>query len=246
MTSPQEPAENQAIEVFFSYAHEDEELRDRLARHLSLLERQQVIRAWHDRDITGGAEWQQTIEQQLNSAQIILLLVSSDFIASDFCWSVELERAMQRHEEGAARVIPIILRAVDWRGAPFSKLGAFPKDGKPITSWNNQDEAFADIAEGIRRAVESFKKPHIGDFAPSTALTNGKRRRLEDKLRDLQQEWDQRSELLRQLREALGFETSIPHKIQLRYQIQQEEAQLEKIDNRLTETEQILGGLNDA
>jgi hypothetical protein len=140
------------IEVFYSYSHKDETLRDELNKHLTLLKRQGTIRDWHDREITGGQEWSGQIDRHLNSAGIILLLVSSDFIASDYCWDVEVKRALERHDAGDAAVIPVILRAVDWHSAPFGKLQAFPKDGKPVTSWANQDEAFTDIAKGIRRA----------------------------------------------------------------------------------------------
>ena len=147
---------NQVIEVFFSYAHEDEQLRDELAKHLKLLERQKVITAWYDREITAGTEWSGKIDEHLESAKIILLLVSADFLASDYCWDVEVKRAMERHETKEARIIPIILREVDWKGAPFGKLQALPRDAEPVTNWSNRDRAFADIARGIRRAVYEF------------------------------------------------------------------------------------------
>lgn len=148
---------NQAIEIFFSYAHEDEKLRNELAKHLKLLERQKVISSWYDRDITAGDDWKQEIQQHLQTAQVILLLISADFLASDFCWGVELAQAMTRHENKQALVIPVILREVDWQGAPFGKLQALPKNAKPVTNWSNQDQAFTDIARGIRKAVEKFK-----------------------------------------------------------------------------------------
>ena len=153
---PMSKPENQAIEVFFSYARKDKDLRDELAKHLKLLVRQKVIKTWHDSDITAGGEWEREIEKQLNSAQIILLLISADFMDSDFCWSVELERAMERHEAREARVIPIILREVDWKSAIFSKLVALPTNAKSVTSWANQDQAFTDITKGIRRVVEEL------------------------------------------------------------------------------------------
>ncbi|BAZ28701.1 hypothetical protein NIES4074_11350 [Cylindrospermum sp. NIES-4074] len=148
--------ENRAIEVFFSYAHEDERLRNELAKHLKLLERQQVIKSWFDRDITAGNEWEKEIEKQLNAAQVILLLISPDFLASDFCWSVELKRAMERHEAREACVIPIILREVDWHSAPFGKLQALPKNAEPVTNWANQDQAFTDISRGISKVVKEL------------------------------------------------------------------------------------------
>src|SRR5262249_49361528 len=142
--------------VFFSYAHEDEGLRDAIAKHLGLLERQRIIAGWYDRRITGGAEWADAIDDHLRTAQIILLLISSAFFASDYCYDVELRHALVRHEAGEARVIPIILRPVDWHSAPFGKLQALPKDGRAVTLWTNQDEAFLDIACGIRSVAEEL------------------------------------------------------------------------------------------
>lgn len=147
---------NQVIEVFFSYAHEDEQLRDELAKHLKLLERPKVITAWYDREITAGTEWSGKIDKHLESAKIILLLVSADFLASDYCYDVELKRAMERHEANEARVIPVILREVNWKGAPFGKLQALPRNAEAVTNWSNRDQAFTDIARGIGRAVEEL------------------------------------------------------------------------------------------
>jgi hypothetical protein len=144
------------IEVFISYSHKDEALRDQLGTHLSLLKREGVIDEWHDRRIGAGQEWAGEIDEHLNSAAVVLLLVSADFLASDYCYDLEMKRALQRHDAGDARVIPVILRSVDWRGAPFAKLQALPKDGKPVTSWPNQDEAFTDVARGIRSVVEKL------------------------------------------------------------------------------------------
>ena len=111
-----------SIEVFYSYSHEDEELRQQLENHLSILRRQGVITDWHYRQIGAGREWEGEIDAHLNTAHVILLLISSDFIASDYCYDVEMQRAMERHEAGEARVIPVILRPVDWEAAPFSHL----------------------------------------------------------------------------------------------------------------------------
>ena len=158
-TSP--PIPQGTIQVFFSYAHEDERLRDELAKHLSLLENQNVITGWHDRQIPAGNEWAEAIDAHLDSAQIILLLISADFMASKYCYGTEMKRAMTRHKTGEARVIPIILRPVDWYSAPFGMLQALPRDGRPVTSWPNQDEAFFDIARGIRNVVKQIA---ISDF----------------------------------------------------------------------------------
>lgn len=143
--------------IFFAYAHEDEDLRDELEKHLTDLKRQGVIATWHDRKIGAGKEWESEIDPHLNTAPVILLLISPDFIASDYCMNVEVKRAMERHEDGEARVIPVILRPVDWKSAPFGKLKALPTDGNPVTSWPDRDEAFFDVAQGIRAAVMELR-----------------------------------------------------------------------------------------
>lgn len=153
----------QPIEVFFSYAHEDEELRDQLEKHLSTLKKNGFIAGWHDRKIGAGEEWEGQIDKHINSAKIILLLVSADFLASDYCYDVEMRRAIERHEAGEARIIPIILRDVDWVGVPFSSFKMLPSDAKPLTTWENRDRAFADVARGIRKAVEDIIKERQQD-----------------------------------------------------------------------------------
>lgn len=139
--------------VFFSYTHVDESLRDQLEIHLSLMKREGLISAWHDRRIVAGDNLDDSIDEQLEKADIILLLVSANFIASEYCFATEMTHSLERHRAGEARVIPVILRACDWHSAPFGKLNAVPTDGRPVTSWANQDEAFADIAKSIRKAV---------------------------------------------------------------------------------------------
>jgi hypothetical protein len=145
-----------SIEIFYSYSRKDEGLRDELNKHLALLKRQNLITGWYDREISSGEDFEGEIAEHLNKAQIILLLVSSDFIASDYCYSIEMMRALERRGTREARVIPIILRPVDWHSAPFGKLKALPKDGKAITTWVNRDEAFLDVAKGIRKIVEDL------------------------------------------------------------------------------------------
>ncbi len=144
------------VEVFCSYAHEDESLQQELKIHLSALQRLGRISFWHDRLIAPGTDWAQAIDHHLTSASVILLLISSDFLASDYCYSIEMGRALARQQAGEARVIPILLRPVDWTGMPFAHLQVLPTDAKPITSWRNRDEAFADVAAGIRRAIEDL------------------------------------------------------------------------------------------
>lgn len=139
--------------VFFSYSHKDEELRDQLEVHLAMLKRQGFIEAWHDRRIPAGDNLDDAISEKLEEADIILLLVSPDFLASEYCYAVEMERAMERHRAGEARVIPVILRRSDWHDAPFGKLNATPPDGKPIRSYADLDEAFHDVTKAIKAAL---------------------------------------------------------------------------------------------
>lgn len=149
-------SQSHGLGLFFSYSHKDERLRDKLAEHLRALERQQVISTWHDRRISAGTEWAGQIDNHLNTANIILLLVSAAFLNSDYCYDIELQRALERHAAGEARVIPVILRPCDWTHTAFAKLQALPADGKPVTTWSNRDEAFLNITQGIRRVAQEL------------------------------------------------------------------------------------------
>ncbi len=143
--------------LFFSYSHKDEVLRDTLQTHLEMLRRSGAIETWHDRMIRAGDELDEAIDRNMEDADVILLLVSSDFLASSYCFDVEVKRAMERHEAGTARVIPVILRPCDWQeDTPFKKLLAAPKDGRPITKWPNEDEAFLDVVKQIRAALKAI------------------------------------------------------------------------------------------
>lgn len=142
--------------VFFSYSHADEALRDQLEKQLAMLKRQGLIESWHDRRIIAGNEVDNEISAQMEGADIILLLVSSDFLASDYCYEREMTRALERHHAGVAKVIPVILRACDWHAAPFGRLLATPPDGKPVTQWPDRDQAFLEVAKSIRSAVEEI------------------------------------------------------------------------------------------
>ncbi len=167
-----------SVSIFFCYAHEDEDLLNKLKRHLWPLQRQGLIAVWHDRDISAGTEWEQEISQHLNAAQIILLLVSPDFMYSEYCYGVEMQRAIERHQRGEARVIPVIMRPVYWQGI-LGHLQALPTDAKPVRSWSDVDEAFYNVAEGIRTVVEQLsvklavqagEKQHV-QFSTSSVVT---------------------------------------------------------------------------
>jgi energy-coupling factor transporter ATP-binding protein EcfA2 len=154
MTDVAQEQDQQSVDVFVSYSHEDEALRRELETHLTSLKRQGHIRSWHDRQVAAGQNWADEIDSHIESADLILLLISPAFLASDYCWGVEVERALERHENGDARVIPVVLRPVDWVTAPFSKLQALPQDGKPVTTWQDRDMAYLSVVQGLRAAVE--------------------------------------------------------------------------------------------
>jgi tetratricopeptide (TPR) repeat protein len=151
MSSESKPAA--AIELFYSYSHKDERLCELLATHLKALQRSGLIRSWYDRRIDPGAAWSEQIQRAMERAGIILLLISPDFIASDYCYEIELPFAMKRHESGESVVIPILLRPVLYQDAPFAKLQMLPKDARPIIQWGRRDEAFNDIAAAIRCVI---------------------------------------------------------------------------------------------
>jgi tetratricopeptide (TPR) repeat protein len=150
------------IEVFYSYAQKDELLRKELEKHLSILRRQRLITNWHDGEITAGEVVKREIDAHLNTAQIILLLVSPDFLASDFCYESGVKQALKRHEAGKAYVIPVLLRPVDWKHPPLNELQALPMNEEPIVDWPNPDKAFLDVAIGIRKAVLKIRSQRPG------------------------------------------------------------------------------------
>jgi TIR domain len=145
--------------LFLSYSHRDEALRAQLETHLAGLQRQGFITIWHDRRITAGEDFANAIDAHLEKADVVLLLVSPDFIASDYCYEKEMTRALARHREGGCAVIPVILRPCDWHDMPFGRLQATPKDGKAITLWPNVHEAFLDVVKAIKAALAKRGAP---------------------------------------------------------------------------------------
>lgn len=152
------------VSVFLSYAHEDEAWLKKLEKHLSVLQRQEVISVWSDRQIIPGTNWANVIDQRLEQASIILLLVSADFLASDYCYGVEMKRALELQEAGQARVIPIAVRPADWKGAPFAQLQALPTNARAMSTWKNKDEALVNVVTGLRRAIEDLS------FSPASSI----------------------------------------------------------------------------
>jgi len=142
-----------SVEVFCSYSHRDEELRKQFEAHVALMQRKSLIQVWHDRQILAGDDWGGGIDSHLNSADLITLFVSSDFLNSNYCYEKEMARAMERHFEENILVVPIIVRECDWQDAPFGKLQAVPTDGKAVTSWTNRDEAWTEVAKHLKLCV---------------------------------------------------------------------------------------------
>nr|MDJ0705393.1 NB-ARC domain-containing protein [Leptolyngbyaceae cyanobacterium MO_188.B28] len=156
MTSPP------PLNLFISYCHRDEDLKEELEVHLASLKREGSIKPWQDRNIEAGEEWDSEIRKALEAAQIILLLITPRFLSSRYCFDEETKRAMERHKEGSVRVIPIIMKPSDWKTSPFSKLQVLPKDGKPVNRWDDQDEALLDVVSGLRRVIKSLRdKPSV-------------------------------------------------------------------------------------
>jgi LuxR family transcriptional regulator, glucitol operon activator len=144
------------VKIFCSYANKDQSFLSTLKTHLFPLQRQGLIDTWSDIDISPGTDWEKNIETHLSTAHIILLLISPDFMASDYCYSKEMQDALERHDQGEACIIPIILRPVDWQDTPLGKIQALPLKAKPIVLWKDLDEAFFDVALGIRKVVEEI------------------------------------------------------------------------------------------
>src|SRR5436305_801385 len=175
------------IKLFYCYAREDRPLRDELEKHLSWLKRRYQLTNWHDREILPGEEWEQAIDTHLNTAQLILLLISSDFMASDYCYGKEMQRALERHRAGTCRVIPILMRPTYWEEAPFSSLQLLPINAIPVTRWPDRDEAFQNVVTEISRTIKDLilpdktqniiLSPNTTDdcFYISTTLRNPKR-----------------------------------------------------------------------
>jgi len=145
------------IKVFLSYADEDEKLLQQLEKHLSVFRRSGKIILWHGKNTAHDTEWQREIETYLNTADIILLLISPDFIASDHCYSIEMQKALERYKAGDARVMPILMRPVDASDTPLRELPMLPASGQAVTRWRDQDEALLEISLELGKAIKEVR-----------------------------------------------------------------------------------------
>lgn len=155
--------------VFISYSHQDEQYRVELDKHMALLKREHLVDVWSDHCIRPGEEFDPAIAAALEASDLILLLISADFMHSDYCSTVEMTRAMERHREGSARVVPIILRPCDWHSAPFGRIKSLPTDAKEVTRWRTLDEAFLNIVQQLRGMLTPPASPAAAAAAPARA-----------------------------------------------------------------------------
>jgi hypothetical protein len=167
-----------AVRVFCSYSHKDESWKDRLETHLAPLKNSDLIDLWHDRKIRAGCNWQSEIDRNINAADIIVLLISSDFLSSDYCYGIEMMIALKKHSKNEVVVIPVILRSCDWKNTPIRSLLVLPQDGNPVNRHADKDQALCEIANEIRQHVEQIqttrsypKNKQIGSLNTQNKLT---------------------------------------------------------------------------
>lgn len=146
-----------SVKVFISYSHRDESFKDDLVEHMAGLKRSGIVSEWNDRKITPGQNWSSEISDNLASSQIILFLVSSSFMSSDYCINVEAQKALELHKDGKAQLIPIVIRPVDWGGSELANLQGLPKDAEPVSLWQDSDAAWLNVIKGLKSCIENFK-----------------------------------------------------------------------------------------
>lgn len=161
------PNTNKNINLFVVYAPEDELLKEKLVEHLSILRHQGLISVFDEGNINAGEDWQQRKTELLNNAHLILLLISSDLLASDNLYNEEVVKSLQRHNKGEACVVPVLLRDCVWKTSIFANLKALPKNGYAVTdtkNWQSVDAAFKDVALGISKVLGNFKQQSNGTY----------------------------------------------------------------------------------
>lgn len=161
------------MKIFISYAHEDEKYKKELLKHLSNLQRKGVIDGWHDGLILPSEQWDTKIKEALHNSEVILFLISSDFLASDYIHNTEIKVAFERYEKGAVKIIPVILRPCLWSETKLSKFQALPKGAKALSTWDNLDEGLLDVVQGIAKIIEA-NPPVLKDTTKSTAKSDKK------------------------------------------------------------------------
>ena len=163
------------MKAFISYSHKDELALGRLHTHLAMLRRENLIDAWYDREILAGGDIDNDIAAQLKQSEVFIALVSPDFLASDYCYDKEMQRAIKRCKAGEIRIVPIIVEPCDWKSSPLNQFKALPKDGKPISNWDNENEAYLDIVEELRRIIKT--KSESGNIIQAEEIPNSEPRK---------------------------------------------------------------------
>jgi hypothetical protein len=172
------------MNLFISYSHKDDLYRKRLDVQLSMLKRQRNISSWTDRKIIPGQEWDSEIDESLEHSDIVLLLVSPDFLGSEYCYDKEMVRALQKHESGHSVVVPIILRPCDWKSASFSKLQALPTEARAVSTWSDEDEAWLDVVNELKKTIKYAKARLVKALAKETILGESVAQEFSDWLND--------------------------------------------------------------
>jgi hypothetical protein len=178
------------VTLFISYSHRDARFRRELETHLALLQHQGVLDVWHDRRILPGQEWATEIDARLDGAQLVLFLVSPDFVASKYCYGFEMKRVLDVERTGKIRAVPVIVRPVDWETSPLGRFQALPRDGRPINLWRHRDEAWKDVAQGVRSLAAELRRsitPAAGVPSAPVAFrsaVNAERRMTRDRGKD--------------------------------------------------------------
>jgi len=201
--------EETLLNIFFAYSREDSKLRERLDKHLSGLKRRNYINTWYDGQIDAGTEWEKEIDYALSKADIILLLISADFIASDYCYEVEMRKAISRHEKGDAVIIPVMLHPCDWTDLPFSKIQGLPQNGKAVSSteWKNPEFALNEVAKSIKDTVGNLRKTKNKQLRAVNEVLHEKDHELRITLEQLD-ELQLEQEILRETIQNLQTETN--------------------------------------
>lgn len=161
----------QPVKVFLCYTSSDLEALEQLRQQLKLLERTGLIETWYNRQILPGADYVQEIEARLNQAQVIILLVSSTFLASEYCDGKEMEHALQLHREARAVVVPVQIEPSLWDLTPLGDLQALPDNNKPVSEWRRASAAWVNVAVGIRELATAIHKRAESEVTQQTAST---------------------------------------------------------------------------
>lgn len=153
-----EAESNQVLKIFLSYAQDDEKGKNMLLEHLSPLKRQGLIESWDNRQIGAGSERRQEILKHFNAADLILCLISSSFINSEYCYTVEMRLAWERRETKGVMIVPILLRTVNWQTTPFKELEIIPRDHRAIMDYPKRDKAFTEVVYEIEKVINALNR----------------------------------------------------------------------------------------